>query len=221
MDRIHNPEQNPFTQIEFAAVAIGQPHQNQRHTGMLYRDPESNQILFLHLAWHRDLHNEAPAKSFLWVTPAIHPRRARQVAAICRKIWKSNGRHIPYAFSPPNDCFDETTWEYLFGPTRLGLTCATFVLAVFHEARLALVDYSSWPANRPGDAEWQQQIVSLLRGRASEDHVRAVEQEVGGHRYRPEEVAGAATVKPLPAEFEVAVERGQQILAVLENVRQN
>jgi hypothetical protein len=143
------------------------------------------------------------------------------VAAVCRKVWRANGRYVPYAFSPPNDCFDSVTWEFIFGPTRLGLTCSTFVLAVFHTARLPLVDYSSWPVNRPGDSEWQQRIVSLLKGRAPEAHVEAVSREVGSARFRPEEVAGAATVNPLPASFELAAERGEQILELLQTQERN
>jgi hypothetical protein len=84
-----------------------------------------------------------------------------------------------------------------------------------------LVDYSTWPLNRPGDAEWQQSMISLLRGRAPEEHVKAVEQDVGCARYRPEEVAGAATVHPLPAGFAIAAERGQQILALLNSPQGN
>src|SRR6185503_13834023 len=81
--------------------------------------------------------NEAPDPDFLWVNPAAHPKRLVQVAALCRKIWRANqSGSIPYAFSPPNDCFDTNTGAFLFGPTRHGLTCASFVLAVFHHAGL-------------------------------------------------------------------------------------
>ncbi len=113
-----------------------------RHIGILHQDEGSDAFLMLHLAWHHRLRKEAPPVGFLWVDPAIHPRRLVQVAAICRKIWKANSAGgIPYAFSPPNDCFDVDSGKYLFGPTRLGLTCATFILALFHVAGLQLVKY--------------------------------------------------------------------------------
>jgi hypothetical protein len=125
--------------------------------------------------------------------------------------------HVPYAFSPPNTCFDEATGRYLLGPTRMGLTCATFVLAIFDAARLPLVDYSSWPTHRPGDAEWQQKVISMLRGRVSHAHISAMERDVGGARYRPEEIAGAATVSPLPSAFSIAEARANAILVILNS----
>lgn len=215
MQRVHRTSERSLHADEHTAISIGQPNEAQRHIGILYRDSESGEILMLHLAMHHDLQNGTPDPSFLWVSPDIDPKRARQVGVICRSIWNSNGKYIPYAFSQPNDSFDENTWRFLIGPTRHGLTCATFVLAVFHHARLPLLDYSSWPTNRPGDAEWQQKIISWLKGRASEEHIRLLESEVGCVRYRPEEVAAAGTINPLPATFQIAAERGQQIVARL------
>ena len=216
MDRVHDPAVYPFDRVGFVAVAIGAVSPGQRHTGIVYRDSESETLHFLHLAWHYDLCNEDPEPDFLWVDPAIHWRRARQVAAVCRNVWRANGKLIPYAFTSPAECFDTASWDFLFGPTRLGLTCASFVLAVFHAARLALVDYSGWPTNRDGDSEWQQMIVSRLTGRASPEHIEAITRGIGSVRFRPEEVAGAATVAPIPASFDQAVERGAEILTILE-----
>ena len=219
MERVHSVDEKPFEDIVNVGVAIGVSYADQRHIGMLHRDSDSDTVLMLHLAWHHRLRNEPPEPSFLWADPAIHPKRLVQVAAICRKVWRANKNGgIPYAFSHPNDCFDADTGRYLLGPTRLGLTCATFILAVFHTAGLQLVQYESWPIGREGDAEWRQRMVSLLEQHgACPDHVKAVRNDVGSARYRPEEVAGAATVSPLPADFEMAAGRGRQILERLEN----
>jgi hypothetical protein len=179
-------------------------------------------MFFLHLAWHFDLRHEPPSDRYLWVDPVIPEPRLVQVAAVCRLVRRENGKgRIPYGFSPPSDCLDAETGDYLFGPTRVGLTCATFVLAVFHRAGLLLVLYSSWPVNRPGDADWQRFIVEELRNNtptATPEHVRAVESDIGiTVRYRPEEVAGACTVAPIPVSFQKAEEQGQLILARLRN----
>jgi hypothetical protein len=218
MDRIHSSEQRPFEHVSHAAIAVRSVDPQQRHLGILHRVSGSGDVMLMHLAWHCDLKNIPPKKTYLWIDPAIPTPRLRQVAAMCRKVWRSNGPSVPYAFSPPNDCFDQATGQYLLGPTRFGLTCATFVLAVFHAAGLRLIEYESWPEDRPGDIEWQRKILAALRRTqtATPDHIRSVESEVGGVRYRPEEVAGAATVSPLPAEFTAAVERGQEILVRLE-----
>jgi hypothetical protein len=51
---------------------------------------------------------------------------------------------------------------------------------------------------------------------APPDHVAALESEVGAIRIRPEEVAGSATLKPQPAEFEPTKRQAEQILTILE-----
>ncbi len=92
------------------------------------------------------------------------------------------------------------------------------MLAVFHRAGLALVRYDTWPLNRPGDAEWQKRIVAALGATpdATADHMRAVEHDVGVTvRYRPEEVASAATVDRIPVDFLVAEERAALLLTRL------
>jgi len=219
MERVYGSDSNPSTLIEGVGIAVGVTGPNQRHTGLLHLDSESGTLLMLDLAWDFVLCNRPPQDAFgggfVWVDPAVLPRRRlKQVAAVCRKVWRANGRRgIPFGFNSPSNCFDEATGAFLLGPTRLGLTCAAFVLAVFHYARLPLVKYETWPRDRRGDREWQERIVSILEHRGAEpDRIRALRSDVGAVRYRPEEVAGAATVSALPAEFEIAEQRGQQIV---------
>jgi hypothetical protein len=220
-ERVHHSHQKPFSQIRGAAIAIREVDRRQRHTGILYRDSGSGEVFLLHLAWHFDLRHDAPRESYLWVDPTFAERRLAQVAAICRLVWKANGKgNIPFGFSPPSDCLDAETGTYLFGPSRVGLTCATFVLAVFHRAGLALLEYATWPLDRPEDREWQKLIVDSLRGsdKATPEHLRAVERDVGTTaRFRPEEVAGAATITPIPVQFQLAEERSREILVRLRN----
>jgi hypothetical protein len=220
MDRLHSPEHRPFADIRAAAIAIRETDPKQRHLGMLYRDTNSHQVFFLHLAWHFKLVHEAPRDDYAWVDPTMPARRLVQLAAICRQVWRANGANrIPYGFAPPSDALAPDTSEYLFGPTGFGLTCATFVLAVFHRAGLPLVHYETWPLSRPGDEDWQQRIVAMLRQTpdATAEHVKAVAQDIGiTVRYRPEEVAAAA-VTPIPAHFDVAEAGGRKVLTWLRN----
>jgi len=94
------------------------------------------------------------------------------------------------------------------------------VLGVFDLAGLTLIRYETWPTDRPGDREWQQFIVTALESSnppASPEHIQAIRNEVGSVRFRPEEVAAAATAAPLPAEFEICTERAEEILQRLES----
>jgi len=158
--RAFSQQDRPIEDIEFAAIAISAVSPTQRHIGLLHRD--SSSVLLLHLAWHHDLRNHSPGPNYIWISPRVPSRRLRHVAAKCRQVWRANPDGIPYAFSPPNDCFDANTGAYLLGPTGHGLTCASFVLAVFESVGLRLVDQETWPANRAGDEEWKQWVLLQL-----------------------------------------------------------
>jgi hypothetical protein len=218
MDRVYSQQERPVSEMQWAAVAIQAVNPNQRHIEILHRDASSG-VMLLDLAWHHVLRNKPPSSQYVWIAPDVPAPRLRQLAARCRQIFRANPDAIPYGFSPPNDCFDEQTGEYLLGPTRHGLTCASFVLAVFELAGLKLIRYDTWPTDRPGDREWQEFIIAELESSnppASPEHVAAIRNEIGNVRFRPEDVAAAATVSPLPAEFKICAERADQILERLD-----
>jgi hypothetical protein len=215
MDRVFSISERPVQESEFVAVAIGEPRPNQRHIGILHTS-EGAMPELLHLAWHCRLQNnvELPHYMTLWIAPSAPPQRLRVVAAACRRIWRKNAKGgIPYAFSTPADAFDTATGAYLLGPSRFGLTCASFVLAVFDYAGLRLANYESWPHGRPGDREWQGQIIAMLEGRAEREHIEYLRSEIGAVRYRPEEVAAASVLAPPPADFQPTASLGEKILA--------
>ena len=217
MTRVYRNNLRPFDSISTVAIAVGETRLNQRHTGILYRDDDT--VTILELCWNHDLQRNSPDPSFLWADPTAHPRRLAHAADMCRLVWKANQTFgIPYGFSPPTECFDPVTGQFLLGPDGYGLTCATFVLAVFHRVGLPLVVYDTWPIDRPGDREWQQQMVSLLKKtHATPEHVAGVERDVGVVRFRPEEVAGASTIRPTPVAFTNAIPPSEEILALIAN----
>ena len=223
MQRVFLRAEHSLENVGFVAISIflndaNQPE--QQHIGIVYKEAEGGPNRFLHLAWHHRLKNEdaneaIPQTHSVWVDINMPERRARQVAGQCRKVWKSNGRFVPYAFSPPNDCFDSQTGELLMGSTHLGLTCATFVLAVFAAQGIHLVDFESWPP-RDDDIHWQRTMISELEGSgAPASHIDAIQQEVGAIRFRPAEVAGAAALFPPTVHFSQAEEIGKDITACL------
>jgi hypothetical protein len=217
MERLYTQENRPLSDIAHAAIAVRSVDSKQRHIGVLHREDGSSEVMLLHLAWHHDLRDQLPGPNYLWIDTPISGQRLRQVAAICRKVWRSNQRAVPYAFSAPNDCFDHVTGRFLLGPTRYGLTCVSFVLAVFEAAGLRLIQYEAWRA-RVEDREWQEMIVQHLETGnppASADHIAAVRTEIGSARYRPEEVAGAATMSQIPVDFQTACQLGEQVLRQL------
>jgi hypothetical protein len=201
MKGVYHQEERALSENPYVALAIGEPRANQRHTGIFFRFGQSDQHEFLHLAWQCALVRTHVNANYLWVDPAIPQRRLLQVAAICDTIANANlSDGIPYSFGPPNDCFSVNDCKFLLGPTNTGLTCASFVLAVFHRAGFPLIRYGSWPPPDAEDIAWQRQVVESLTNKQITDpakvtqaHIDAVRLEVGSSvRYRPEHVAAAA-----------------------------
>jgi hypothetical protein len=201
MKGVYRQEERALSENPNVALAIGEPRAGQRHTGIFFRIGQSDQHEFLHLAWQCALVRTPANAEYLWVEPAIPQRRLLQVAAICDMIASANlSEGIPYSFGPPNDCFSADDCRFLLGPTYRGLTCASFVLAVFHRAGFPLVRYGSWPPPDAEDIEWQRQVVDNLENaqitnpaKVTQSQIEAVRSEIGSSvRYRPEQVVGAA-----------------------------
>ncbi len=199
MDRVHHQAERPIASLRHVAVVIGEPLHDQRHTGIVFQVDASVPHQFMHLAWHNDFRLQKNLGSnYCWVDPNMPTARLRQVAAICEDIAHANQHgQIPYSFGSPISAFDEQTKEFLVGPTNTGLTCASFVLAVFERAQLRLTLYHGWAAPDAEDIRWQEMVLEKLRNDGvSTEHIRAVEQETGTSvRYRPEHVAGAAAIR--------------------------
>lgn len=200
---------------DWVVVALGETSRNQRHIGILHRD-KSEDYHFLHQAWHCVLKNDSDRPGYLraWIAPDVPPARQRIIAAFCRRVWRTNEvQGIPYAFSDPQGSLDRATGAFLIGNSRHGLTCSSFVLAVFHAVGLQLAAYGTWPVDRAGDREWQQSIIDQLQQRnAGQEHLDNIRAEIGSVRYRPEEVAAATALAPPPAEFARVESLGQQIV---------
>jgi hypothetical protein len=105
-----------------------------------------------------------------------------------------------------------------------GLTCATFLLAVFRRWGLPLVDESTWPQGRREDSSWVLKIVRWLYRWAknsgvpipTEHFVEQIRQRWSLRRFRPEEVCACATAfSGSPLAFQVVEPLSVQLLREL------
>jgi hypothetical protein len=218
MARVYTATERPFDDVAHAGIVITclRERRGQQHVGILHKDESTGEVKVLHLAWHYDLRNSPPSPNYAWVNPAIPRKRLRQVAAQCRKIKRENEKGLPYSFGSPGDCFDKQTGKYLKGPNHRGLTCASFVLAVFHDIGLPLIQYETWPESRDGDEQWKLHIIEQLKeDGASDEHIRDVESEKEFVRYRPEDVAGAGAAHSVPAPYMEVQRLAQDVLQKL------
>lgn len=194
-------------------------HKHGLHIGVLYRVNQFESVRILHLGHHDGLASDTPTSAYVcWVRPTLEVDRARAVAALCRRIWKQNrsGR-VPYGFSSPNDFFD-MSGRVLKGRAKVGLTCASFVLAVFAAANLPLVKIETWPAAGRKDMLRQKKLLGAQLALMSAEHAGRVSAEIGNFRYHPLEVAGAATAESLPTDHQYAVRMAKKINTLLTRI---
>lgn len=138
--------------------------------------------------------------------------RAQFVAAMASRIWRRRER-LPYGLRYVDTTFD-LRGRLVLGQGASGLTCGTFVLAVFRAAGVLLLDQAEWPT-RIEDVDWQSQVVARFEvakdgGYPITGHqIRQLDREIGCARYRPEEVAVAAQGPEYPMGFREASKQGK------------
>lgn len=181
--------------LRAAAVLCRTQHGNL-HAGVLYRD--GNRASVLHLGWKDHLDRQWPW-SRLWAAPDIEPERLLSIAGLCRRIWRSyqRSRQFPYGIRFAGSSFD-ARGKLVLGPGARGLTCATFILAVFKAIGVKLVDEEDWPVREQQDRAFLGTIASF----ATPEHLAVLRAEVdsGCVRITPDEVVGACACS-LPARF--------------------
>lgn len=196
-----------------------------KHVGILFKDREKREIRLLHLAFHHLLVEGTPEPRYGWTalpSSSLVPEKARVLARLCGllggKYRRGSPSQLAYAFRYRGGKFDPASGDFLSQGGH-GLTCATFILAVFASHGIHLLDCEQW-TSRPGDAEWQAEMLRTLREtRPPVDprHLQAIEAEIPCARFRPEEVAAAGLAGTLPMGFQDAERVGLALVQALFN----
>lgn len=195
---------------------IGEPSQGQRHVGVAYRGAANGPLRYLHLAGHRDLRDDAdPGARYRAVRlTSVAAIAHNAVVAQCKRAAQADldPQHISYGLGFPRATIrvDPSTNTMLVANAS-GLTCATFVCALFGLASVPLVDITTWQ-DRQGDADWKAGVISYFSRSADTPRRQALESERDLVRVRPEDVAGAAAAAKAPASFDEATAKGDAIL---------
>jgi len=206
-------EQVPFLGQELrAAAVICRTRAGALHLGLLYVTADGGAAI-LHLGWEDNL-SDVWKGSRLWAAPIVEPERLTSVAGMCRRIWNQFllNRTFPYGLGFSQETRFTSDGKFQPAATDRGLTCATFVLAVFNSVGLRLVDEESWPVRRDQD----EAFILQLTPHATREHLACLRADLerGARRIQPQEVVGAFAVPP-PASFNLSVEYGDCVVAEL------
>lgn len=205
--RMHpkRPDEMPNAMAESIAFAIAGSvitgDSRQRHVAMIYR-AENSKLMLLHLGWHHQLYHEQWNGVYYWLEFCGLDRELQETFADWAVLVAdaSPGTPIPYSiiFRPGRN-FD-VDGRFINLNDGSGLTCATFLLALFNDYDLPLIDTSSWPVSRSGDLTWVRKILRMLRRQInlnllpSWDWVEQAKRRHKLRRFRPEEVFAAAAL---------------------------
>ncbi len=206
-----------FSDLRHVGIAIKSLNESQRHIGILYRHSEKGPRFF-HLAFHYDLRDEEPSKSYYWDDCHLFDDddiNGKIVAAHVTEISK-NKNLIPYGVFNEGGGFREDGSFIEFPEMGMGYTCSTFVLEVFSSFGYEFVIGNTWPS-REDDEIWQANIINALESvGAGAIHISAAREYIGAARFRPEEVAAATTFHNPPMSFNDAERLAREILGLFE-----
>jgi hypothetical protein len=193
---------------------------NEQHVGVLYRNND-NKIKLLHLAFHKLLREDDFSDQFLWVDISLDKANKMHFATICQLIINSNQNGIPYGLGVDDSKFGN---QGQFTPAGefAGLTCATFIMQLFHSQGFYIVDIEKWK-KRKSDKKWQIQIMQRVEKYIKDkgltkpytsDFINYQKRLIrnGSARYKPEEVTAAAALENPPHDFHSIRPHANQIL---------
>jgi hypothetical protein len=183
------------------------------HVGVAWRADDGWR--FLSLVGDRELKNNALRNGDWCVSPAVAPELLTLVSEMCRRVLDRNELYaIRFGFRFDSTRFNDDG-EYVLGENEVGLTCATFVLALFRSAGVELLRVREWPTRPDDEVRHNELIDSFASDRGDIEHINALQREVGVVRFRPEEVAAASAVPPHPCSFTDASQAGVALLAAV------
>ena len=196
----------------------------QRHVGMVYRSHNAKTML-LHLGWHRSLRHHEWEGEYHWMELGGLDRELQETLADYAVFVADAhpGSSIPYSVIFREGRHFDANGQFINMNDGSGLTCATFLLAIFSDFGLPLIDVSGWPASRDGDFTWLRDILHKLRiyevlknKMPTWEWLEQVRYRHHLKRFRPEEVfATAALFVGQPLSFFDVEPAGMAVAAVL------
>ncbi|WP_349041459.1 hypothetical protein [Agrobacterium sp. SORGH_AS 787] len=193
-------------------MAIKAITSDQNHVGLLYRD--SIGVQFCHLAFHHDLRFEAARTDYYWASSKVFNEDDENEMVLAARLiaLQKQGGMIAYGFCSGDKPSFSSQGEFIGFPcSGMGLTCATFVLEIFHSMGFFIADIASWE-NRDSDAAWKDSILSHVR-LIDEEHSISAETYKTSVRIRPEEAAACVLSHEPPTRYKEAIEMAKEILA--------
>lgn len=215
----HLPLQEGDTDCMIGIVVNLNDNHKQFHCGLAFRMGDAFKVL--HLAHHNNLECDSDCNRFqVFVIPNIPKELQIPFIQMCRAIEeevKEGHKDVAYGLSYDEYAMYADGKLFLAG-NEIGLTCATYVLTLFHSVGIDLVDIHNWPEREEdrGWFEWVKELfkiqkVKMFLGMTKEHQAKVLNENLGP-RFRPEEVAvSSALYEGGPAETPLIWEHGARL----------
>jgi hypothetical protein len=189
------------------------------HVGLLYAHSKVG-MYFAHLAFHHDLRNDPMpiGQNYLWsgcawlADPSM-AENAKFMANYIEAVATQAADKVDYGVNPLGIGFDGSGQFRSLDPGK-GLTCATFISAVFESAGFPIVKLSTWPL-RPSDAAWRNHVLEMLASNGREDRAKQIANEEAPFRLTPAEAAAAASADTIPLDYQATAQLSEPLLQKL------
>jgi hypothetical protein len=175
------------------------------HVALVYR--VQGAIIFCHLAGPYDLRSDPPSTRYLWEVAALAPRKHEIFGSYLRLVATNNSDQIPYGFGYNGSYFDENGVFAKADEPGAGLTCSTFIMAIYQSLEIPLLVEDSW-AKRPEDEAERQRIMEALQAARPGLDLSTMTPFLEGVRFKPGEVAAGVIVAPPALRFDAAQAAG-------------
>lgn len=214
-DYVFDIDEIPQTEDCQLGVVVSM-ERRQMHCGLAFDIATSLKII--HLATFKDVECKTEWGNFLvYVKPNIDPYIQELLVPYFDAVYNSiqdGHSKIPYALGYENYATVKEDGKVDFGANGIGLTCATYILSLFHTKEFDLVDIHNWPV-REDDKRWQIKILNYFYDnreyfKISIEFLQKMWEQFGCPRFRPEEVAvSSALYNDAPAETQIIWNEGK------------
>jgi hypothetical protein len=203
-------------QVPVLAIALQRTSDCTTHAMISYRTVAGT-LRFLHYANHESLRDETNGDKCALAIPLLKSEDLDFLAEFCGRIARARkNQKLPYSFEfDPNLGFNRESGIVVLNHEK-GLTCSTFVVAIFRSAGNPLVIPMTWP-RRTGSAgvAARKYLLDYWRSTGKLKYTaRAdlIEPTIQTMRISPEEVAGACLQTKVPIGYFRASENGKRVL---------
>lgn len=167
----------------------------------------------VYMRGHARLHRAA-AERMILVPIQLEAAQEATLRDVVETVWLRYERNgIPWGIAYEGTAF-QPDGELVLGRGCTGLTCATFIMALFSAAGVELIDTAAWPF-RSDPAIMAARIARVERVAPEGERREMLRREVlVSKMYLPEDVAAAASL-PRGSSFEEVQARADEVRAAL------